>query len=114
VIIPVHLTVGLTGIEDSWVGLPKTLQLEQNYPNPFNPTTSIGYALPSLQRVKIIVYNLLGQKVRTLVNAVQNAGTHRIEWNGTNDLGNTVGSGIYLYQLKTEDKILVRKMILMK
>ena len=114
VIIPVHLTVGLTGIEDSWVGLPKTLQLDQNYPNPFNPTTSISYALPSLQRVEIIVYNLLGQKVRTLVNAVQNAGTHRIEWNGTNDLGNTVGSGIYLYQLKTEEKTLVRKMILMK
>jgi hypothetical protein len=99
--------------KDNNIGF-NNFELRQNYPNPFNPTTSISYALPSLQRVEIIVYNLLGQKVRTLVNAVQNAGTHRIEWNGTNDLGNTVGSGIYLYQLKTEEKTLVRKMILMK
>ena len=70
--------------------------------------------IPVRKKVFLEVYDMLGQKVKTLINAVQNAGTHRIEWNGTNDLGNTVGSGIYLYQLKTEEKTLVRKMILMK
>jgi hypothetical protein len=94
--------------------LPKAFILHQNYPNPFNPTTTIRYALPADSRVFLKVYNAAGQEVRTLVNTTQSAGEKKIRWDGTNNRGEKVGSGIYLYKLETADFVRTRKMILMK
>ncbi len=112
--VPVHLTTSLTGIDGQQEIIPSNLQLAQNYPNPFNPSTTIEYGLPLQQQVEITIFNLLGQKVRTLFNGVQHAGMHKVVWDGINQNGTTVGSGIYVYKLMTPEKSIVRKMIFMK
>ncbi len=114
VYVPVHLTVGTTGINDPGQNAITTLQLRQNYPNPFNPSTTITYALPSRQNVEIAVFNLLGQRVITLYKGVQSAGVHKLKWNGKNMHGTPVSSGIYIYKLMTPEKTLTRKMIFLK
>ncbi len=81
---------------------PKEFRLEQNYPNPFNPTTTIRYALGHSANVSLEIYNALGQRIRTLVSQKQNAGTHQVQWDGKNDLGQPVPSGVYLYRLITD------------
>ena len=93
---------------------PTEYRLLQNYPNPFNPSTVIEYALPHADPVRLEVFNVLGQKIRTLVNGVQAPGTWRIEWNGKDDIGASVSSGIYLYRLETPSVVLTRKMIMIK
>ncbi len=80
-------------------GLPKEFALSQNYPNPFNPTTNIKYALPVYSRVTMEIYNVIGQKVRTLVSDNQAAGYHAIEWNSTGTSGQQLGSGVYFLHL---------------
>jgi hypothetical protein len=115
VLFPVHLFVGLTGLEDLSAGqIPTRLDLAQNYPNPFNPSTTIKYNLPGDMQIELSVYNLLGQKVRTLISDYRPAGYHSVAWDGKNDRGVTVSTGIYIYQLRTEKQTLVRKMIMMK
>ena len=94
--------------------LPTEFALEQNYPNPFNPVTAINYQLPSVSDVKLKIYNTLGQLVKTLVSQKQSAGNYAVQWDGTNDLGERVASGIYIYRLQAGDFIQSRKMILMK
>ena len=94
--------------------LPKQFALHQNYPNPFNATTQIVYELPSAAHVKIEVFNILGQRVITLYDAEEIAGVHRVEWNGTDNSGNEVASGVYLYRLVTKDFATEKKMMLMK
>ncbi|MEJ2634026.1 MAG: T9SS type A sorting domain-containing protein, partial [Calditrichia bacterium] len=88
--------------------------LENNYPNPFNPTTTIGYALPRAGQTTLIIYNLLGQKVRTLINSNHEAGKFQITWNGLDDNGRSVGSGVYLYRLKSGNFAQVKRMLLLK
>ena len=89
--------------------------LYANYPNPFNPTTTISYALPVRGKVKLAIYNLLGQQIRTLVNAEQPAGVHQVQWDGRNDAGKQVSSGIYFYQLKAGNSFLeTKKMVLLR
>ncbi|MFH1195706.1 MAG: CotH kinase family protein [bacterium] len=88
--------------------------LQQNYPNPFNPSTVINYMLPEPCSVKLTVYNLLGQEIKTLVDAIQNAGDHSIDWNGLDSNNNPVSSGVYLYRLETETSALQKKMLLMR
>lgn len=105
---------GITGVSDKNSQTPDKFTLSQNYPNPFNPSTVIEYTLPKFQHVSIIVYNVLGQQVRTLVDDVQHAGQHRIIWNSTNNLGSSVTSGVYFYQIKSGDKSIVRKMMLLR
>ncbi len=85
-----------------------------NYPNPFNPTTTITYELPKEGALELSIYSLSGQKVQTLVNGVQTAGIHRVQWNGTDRSGRKVASGVYFYRLNSQNKVLVRKMILMQ
>jgi hypothetical protein len=79
--------------------LPESFALHQNYPNPFNPSTDIKYDLPDYGHVALSIFNVVGQKVRTLVDEFKEAGYHRIVWDGKDDLGNGVASGIYLYRI---------------
>ena len=84
------------------------------YPNPFNPETEISFTLPGRAEASLVIYNILGEKVKTLVSGEMDAGTHRVRWNGTDEAGNSVASGIYFYRLKTEDFDQTMRMILMK
>jgi len=104
---------GAVGIGDL-TGLPKTYQVSQNYPNPFNPVTRIYYELPRVSEVRLVIYNTLGQQVRTLLNDRVEAGRNWVEWNGLNEAGQRVGSGIYIYRFEAGDYQRVMKMILMK
>ncbi|MHB1688359.1 MAG: FlgD immunoglobulin-like domain containing protein [Ignavibacteriaceae bacterium] len=105
----------LVGIKDKPSNnLPSQYQLQQNYPNPFNPTTTIQYSLVQPGEIRLGVYNMLGQLVRTLVDDVQSAGTHSIIWDGSNNAGQKVSSGIYLYQLTAGNFVSVKKMIMLK
>lgn len=88
--------------------------LYQNYPNPFNSSTIIDYQLEEDARVTICVYNYLGQNIQTLVNKIMMMGKHRIEWNGKNENGISVASGIYFYTIKTKNHIKSKKMVLAK
>jgi FlgD Ig-like domain len=88
--------------------------LNQNHPNPFNPTTAITYQLPAPSQVQLTIYNTLGQKVRTLVNDRQNAGNYSVQWDGRNDSGIAMASGVYLYQLRAGEFVQTKKLILMK
>jgi hypothetical protein len=94
--------------------LPEVYTLEQNYPNPFNPSTVIYYNLPAATDVNLVVYNTLGQKVKTLVSTAQTAGQHSVEWDGTDENGNAVSSGVYFYKLTSPDYSATRKMMLIK
>ena len=94
--------------------LPAEYSLEQNHPNPFNPDCQIRYALPNDADVNLSVYNVLGQKVRTLVDVFQAAGHKTVHWDGTDDIGNKMASGIYLYRIKAGEYGEAKKMILMK
>ena len=105
-------TTGVTLPEEE--ALPQAFELSQNYPNPFNPETKIEYSLPNAAVVKLAVYNLLGQRVATLVDQRQSAGIHSIFWNGKDDLGRSVASGIYLYRLEISEFVKARQLILIR
>ena len=89
-------------------------ELQQNYPNPFNPTTTIFYNLAQREAVTLKVYNLIGQEVTTLVNGIQEAGPHQIDWDGCDSNGKSVASGIYFYRVETENYTQTRKMVFLK
>ena len=88
--------------------------LENNYPNPFNPVTTIKYQTPKSADVSLVIYNALGQQVRTLVNGTVEQGAHSVTWNGRNEMGKVVPSGIYFYVLNTGNTQISKKMVLMK
>jgi len=94
--------------------IPLVTTLNSNYPNPFNPVTTISYALADAGQVKLDIYNVKGQKIRTLVNEAQKAGIHQLQWNGTDDRNHQVASGIYFYKMKFGKYTSTKKMILMK
>ena len=94
--------------------LPDKHSLHQNYPNPLNPETIIPYGLAENIFVNITIYDLLGRQVKTLVNQVQNAGFNSIQWNATNDYGEPVSAGIYLYQIQAGTFYQTRKMALLR
>lgn len=94
--------------------LPNTFRLENNFPNPFNPATTIEYSLQNHADVKLSIFNMLGQKVKELVNESQAAGIHRVIWDGTDAYGNVVSTGIYLYRMQVGDLAETRKMVLIK
>lgn len=100
-----------TGVEDDVTGngLPVEFELAQNYPNPFNPTTMISYSLPKAGIARLDVFNILGQQVVTLVNGHQEAGFHRVEFDGAN-----YPSGIYFYRFQNEAGSITRKMMMVK
>ncbi len=90
------------------------LRLAQNYPNPFNAGTVISFSLPQRSHVSVDVFNILGQRVRRLVDEDRPAGTYRVEWDGSDRSGNLVASGVYLYRLDAGGRSLARKMILLR
>ena len=89
--------------------VPTEYTLYQNYPNPFNPVTTIKYDLPNTGEVSVIIYDILGRKVKELINTKQQAGRYEVKWDASN-----VASGVYLYQLRTKDYVNTKKMILLK
>jgi len=91
------------------LAMPEDFTLSQNYPNPFNPKTAISYQLPVSSNVQLVVYNLQGQLVETLVSGEQSAGYYSVNWNGSG-----FASGVYFYRLSTPEFTSVKKMILLR
>jgi len=94
--------------------LPDEFGLGQNYPNPFNPTTTISFSVPMAMNARVEVFNVLGEKVSTVFDGMANAGRNDVVWDGVNDAGETVASGIYFYRMKAGEYTESRKMVLMK
>ncbi|MBL7959683.1 T9SS type A sorting domain-containing protein [bacterium] len=94
--------------------IPTDFALSQNYPNPFNPSTTIRYDIAKESKVVLKVYNMLGQEVTTLVNTTKGQGRYEIRWNGKNQFGNTVASGVYLYRLEAGNVVKTKKMLFIK
>jgi hypothetical protein len=112
-----QLDVNVTGVRRDPFARPVVFGLAQNYPNPFNPATQIEYDLAVASEVSVSIYDLLGREINSLVRGIQKSGKYIVYWNGTNDAGNSVSSGIYLYRIRavqTDGKSFVatRKMIL--
>lgn len=104
------LPVGISESEN----VPLRYELSQNYPNPFNPSTQIQFVIPTNQQVTLTIYDILGREVRTLVDGKMEAGRHVKRWDGDNNYGSNVASGIYFYRLEAKDYIKVRKMVLIR
>ncbi len=94
--------------------IAKPVVLHQNYPNPFNPETTISFSMQQSESVSIEIFNIRGQKVKTLLNEQMPAGEHSVIWNGKNNAGQNVASGVYLYQISTDNHLSAKKMLLMK
>ena len=105
----------LTDVEEFDFGnLPRDYNLSQNYPNPFNPTTTIDFNIPKRSNASINIYNMLGQKVKRLINQEYSAGNYKITWDGTTSNGVRASTGLYFYRLETKDFVETKKMILLK
>ena len=91
-----------------------TYRLAQNYPNPFNPNTTIIYQIPVAGHVDLRIYDVKGGLVRTLVDTPKGAGLHVTDWNGKDNMGRSVASGIYFYRIKSGDFVQTKKMVLLK
>ena len=100
------LTIGASGV------IPTTYALYQNYPNPFNPSTLIRLDLPEAADVQLVIYNVMGQEVRTLISATMPAGAHAIAWNGLDNSGRPVGTGMYIYRVSAGPLHDIKKMLL--
>jgi hypothetical protein len=94
--------------------LPTEFALKQNYPNPFNPSTNLMFDLPAAAHVNLEILNVLGQKVRTLVDEFREAGSYTVTWDGANDYGRTVASGVYFYRISAGENQAVKKMMMLK
>ena len=88
--------------------------MHQNYPNPFNPSTRIKYDLPEAQNVQIMIYDIMGRKVRALINEYQDIGYRMIRWDATDEYGRAVSAGMYVYTIQAGDFRQVKKMVLLK
>jgi flagellar hook assembly protein FlgD len=93
---------------------PKSTKLAQNFPNPFNPSTTIKFDLKDKGFVSLKVYNVAGQLVRTLVNGERDANSYTVTWDGKNDRGGAVASGIYFYKMETKDFSQTKKMVMLR
>ncbi len=111
----VHINDEVTAVKETGGdNLPTTYSLSQNYPNPFNPNTEIAFDLPTRTHITLTVYNMLGQRVTTLVNELLAAGSYVAEWDGRSSSGQPSASGIYFYRLETENFAQTKKMVLLK
>ena len=103
-----------SNVEDKKPTIPTIMALYQNYPNPFNPTTSIRYDIPVISKVNLKIYNSIGQEVKILVDQVQMPGEKLVVWDGRDNKGRVIVSGLYLYRLKIGNEVLTRKMAVVK
>ena len=103
---------GILDIDEDLI--PETFALHQNYPNPFNPETTIRYDLPESENVQIMIYDLMGRQIRTLVSEHQEAGYRLIRWDAANDHGQGVSAGMYIYTIQAGEFREVKKMVLLK
>jgi hypothetical protein len=94
--------------------IPGVFALHQNYPNPFNPTTEIQFDIPSATQINVSIFNLMGQKVKTLANKQAAPGYHVVQWDGTNEKGVSVSTGMYFYTLNTGNHSAMKKMLFLK
>lgn len=105
---PINITRKSVGL------IPSNYRLEQNYPNPFNPSTRIEFSLPQAGNITLTIYDALGRTVRRLASGMTEAGQHAVVWNGSNEQGQAVSSGVYFYRLETANGSYSRKMVLLK
>ncbi len=110
----IYSSLPLTADRHDNVGLPSKFTISQNYPNPFNPVTTIEYTLPRKAQVEIAIYNLLGRMVRTLVNETKAAGIYQTQWDGKNEKGLDVATGIYFYRFQMDNHVETKKMMLLR
>jgi hypothetical protein len=106
------VTIDFVGITQD--GVPLITELHQNYPNPFNPETNIKFSLAEDGHTRVEIYNISGRRVKTLVDEFRNAGCYTVVWNGTDEKGKQVGSGVYFYKFTTSNESTIRKMLLLK
>ncbi len=108
--------IKLLNVDDAQktAGIIRAFALLQNYPNPFNPTTTIEYQLPKNGKVAIRIFDVIGKLIRTLVDEDKNEGVHRIQWDSKNNFGQMVASGMYIYDIRFENTVLSRRMLLIK
>jgi len=104
----------MTAVRDAAASTPVTFALLQNYPNPFNPETMIQFELPQASKVQLEIYNLVGEKVASLINGPQPAGRQTVRWNGRDDFGRDMASGVYFYRLSTGSHLQTRRMVLLR
>jgi flagellar hook assembly protein FlgD len=109
----ISVTVTVTSGKSETI-LPDAFALYQNYPNPFNPQTVIKYALPEDCQVKLTIYNILGQRVRAIVDQFQSAGFQMVIWDGRDDKGNLLASGVYFCKMTAGNYVDVKKMTVLK
>ena len=102
-----------TAVEDD-TAYPAEFDLSQNYPNPFNPVTTITFSLRESAHTTLTVYNMMGQQVSMLIDEIKEPGYYTVEWNGRDDSGRDVSTGIYIYRLISGEKVLTRRMVKMK
>ena len=105
--IPISLAISATT-------KPVDFIISKNFPNPFNPTTTIQYFLPMRTEVETVIYDALGRKIAQLENKLKDFGVHKIVWNGLNNLGQEMPSGVYLYKVISKDHIQSGKMVLVR
>ncbi len=113
-VIPVTARVNPVGVEEQPSGLPREFSLAQNYPNPFNPNTMISFDVPHRAHVELSVYDITGAKVTTLMNSDLDPGTYQVNFAGKDEKGHAIASGVYFYRLKTDDRVLTKKMLFLK
>jgi len=100
--------------ENNNLTITEQFELKQNYPNPFNPSTTIEYQVPEYTNVSIVIYNVLGKEVRNLVNEYKEAGNYQVEWDGRDNIGRRVSSGVYFYQMTTVNFHDIKKLVIEK
>jgi len=110
----VTLTGSSLAVDEKDIQLTQSFLLQQNFPNPFNPTTTIKYKLLKSNNVRLTIYNLLGQHVKTLVYTFQDAGEHSVVWDAMEDGNNPVSSGMYIYSLEINNQTFQKKMVLVR
>ncbi len=110
----ISVTVTVTSLVTGDPALPDRFSLSQNYPNPFNSSTIIEYDLPIPSIVTIDIYNMLGQKVRTLVDGNRVAGSYKVEWDGNTNGGRAAATGVYLYRIQASGFVKTKKMLILK
>jgi hypothetical protein len=111
---PDYGQLNINGVEEVENIIPDKFVVEQNYPNPFNPTTTIRYSLPVDGFVTVKIFDILGKNINTLLNKELKAGSYSTHWNGDNNFGSKVSSGIYFYQVRAGSNVVTKKMVMIK